>query len=317
LTHAPLLQLPDFNKTFELECDATGIGLGGVLLQERKPVAYFSKKLSGPVLNYSTYDKELYALVRCLETWQHYLWPKVFVIHSDQESLKHICSQGKLNRRHAKWVEFIESFPCVIKHKKGKEKVIPDALSRRYALLTQLGYKIFGLETIKDQYVHDANFKDVLLHCQDGKTWNRFIFNDEFVFQANKLCIPVSSICLLLLQKAHGGGLMGHFGVKKTDDILATHFFWPKKRRDMVCFIAHCTTCEKDKSRLNPHDLYMPLPAPSVPWEDISMDFVLGLPRTKRGCDSIFVVVVRFSKMAHFIPCHKTDDASHIADLFF
>jgi hypothetical protein len=73
LTHAPLLQLPDFNKTFELECDASGIGLGSVLLQERKPVVYFSKKLSGPVLNYSTYDKELYALVRCLETWQYCL----------------------------------------------------------------------------------------------------------------------------------------------------------------------------------------------------------------------------------------------------
>ena len=68
LTHAPLLQLPDFNKTFELECDASGIGLGGVLLQDGKPVAYFSEKLSGPSLNYSTYDKELYALVW---TWKH------------------------------------------------------------------------------------------------------------------------------------------------------------------------------------------------------------------------------------------------------
>jgi hypothetical protein len=124
LTHTPLLQLPDFNKTFEPECDANGIGLGGVLLQERKLVAYFSEKLSGPVLNYSTYDKELYALVRCSETWQHYLRPKEFIIRSDHESLKHICSQGKLNRRHAKWVELIESFPYVIKHKKGKENVM-------------------------------------------------------------------------------------------------------------------------------------------------------------------------------------------------
>jgi hypothetical protein len=90
LTHAPLLQLPNFNKTFEMECDASGIGLGGVLLQDGKPVAYFSEKLSGPSLNYSTYDKELYALVWTLETWQHYLWPKEFVIHYDHESLKHI-----------------------------------------------------------------------------------------------------------------------------------------------------------------------------------------------------------------------------------
>jgi hypothetical protein len=220
LTHAPLLQLPNFNKTFELECDASGIGLGDVLLEERKPVAYFSEKLSGPVLNYSTYDKELYALIRCLETWQHYLWPKEFVIHSDHESLKHIRSQGKLKHRHAKWVEFIEYFPYVIKHKKGKENVIGDALPRRYALFTQLDYKIFGLETIKGQYVHDADFKDVLMHCQDGKTWNKFIFNDGFVFRANKLCILASSIHLLLLQEAHRGGLMGHFGVKKTEDIL-------------------------------------------------------------------------------------------------
>jgi hypothetical protein len=125
------------------------------------------------------------------------------------------------------------------------------------------------------------------------------------VFRANKLCIPAGSIRLLLLQEAHGGGLKGHFGIKKTEDILVAHFFWPKMRRDVVRFVARCTTCQKVKSRLNPHGLYMPLSAPSVPWEDISMDFVLSLPRTKRGCDSIFVVVNRFSKMAHFISCHK------------
>jgi hypothetical protein len=75
LTNAPLLHLPDFNKMFELECDVSGIGLGGVLLQEGKPVAYFSEKLNGAALNYSTYDKELLAFVRTLETQQHYLWP--------------------------------------------------------------------------------------------------------------------------------------------------------------------------------------------------------------------------------------------------
>jgi hypothetical protein len=90
LTHAPLLQLPNFSKTFEFECDASGIGIGGVLLQQGKPIAYFSEKLSVPSLNFLTYDKKLYALVCILGTWQHYLWPKEFVVHSDHESLKHI-----------------------------------------------------------------------------------------------------------------------------------------------------------------------------------------------------------------------------------
>jgi hypothetical protein len=105
--------------------------------------------------------------------------------------------------------------------------------------------------------------------------------------------------------------------VKKIEDVLDAHFFWPKMRCDVEHYVSRCTTCNKAKSRLNPHGLYMPLSVPSVPWEDISMDFVLGLPRTKRGSDSIFLVVVHFSKMAHFITCHKSDNASYVADFFF
>jgi hypothetical protein len=87
------------------------------LLQEKRPIAFFSEKLNGARLNYSIYDKELYALIRALEVWQHYLLPKEFVIHTDHESLRYLKGQSKLNRRHAKWVEFMESFPYVIKGK--------------------------------------------------------------------------------------------------------------------------------------------------------------------------------------------------------
>ncbi|XP_060202503.1 uncharacterized protein LOC132630942 [Lycium barbarum] len=234
-------------ESFEVECDASGKGIGAVLIQESKPIAYFSEKLSGATLNYSTYDKELYALVKALATWQHYLWPREFVVKTDHESLRYFKSQGKLNRRHAKWVEFIETFPYVIAYKQGKENVVADALSRR---------------------------------------------------------------------EAHCGGLMGHFGVPKTLDILAEHFFWPGMQKDVEKVCSQCLECKQAKSKVLPHGLYTPLPVPTSPWLDISMDFVLGLPRTKHGKDSIFVVVDIFSKMTRFIPCLKTNDASHVADLF-
>ncbi|XP_073121957.1 uncharacterized protein [Henckelia pumila] len=106
------------------------VRIGGILMQVGKPVAYFSEKLNGASLNYPTYDKEFYALVRVLETWQHYLRPKEFVIHTDHESLKHLKGQQKLNKRHAKWVAFVETFPYIIKYKQGKENVVADALSQ-------------------------------------------------------------------------------------------------------------------------------------------------------------------------------------------
>jgi hypothetical protein len=126
-----MLALPDFNKTFEIECDASRIGIGAVLMQDRRPIAFFSEKLSGASLKYPTYEKEFYALVRALETWQHYLWPRKFVIHTDHESLKHLKGQGKLNKRHARWMEYIETFPYVIRYKQGKENIVANALSRR------------------------------------------------------------------------------------------------------------------------------------------------------------------------------------------
>ena len=110
--------MPKFSKTFEIECDALRIGIGAVLMQEKKPIAYFSEKLNGVALKYPLCVKELYVLVRALQTWQHYLWPKEFVIYIDHGSLKHLKGQVKLNKHQARWIEFIESFPFFIQYKK-------------------------------------------------------------------------------------------------------------------------------------------------------------------------------------------------------
>jgi hypothetical protein len=182
LTTALVLALSDFGKIFEIECDASGIGIRCVLMEERRPIAYFSEKLCGPTLNYPIYDKELYALVQSLETWQHYLFPKEFVIHSDHESIKYLKGQLKLNRRHAKWCEFIEPFPYIVKYKKGKDNVVANALSRRYALLTQLDVKILGLESINELYPTNSYFAEPYSKCCDGRGWVKFHVNVGFLF---------------------------------------------------------------------------------------------------------------------------------------
>ena len=161
LTHAPVLTLPDFDKTFEIECDASRTGIGAVQTQGGRPVAFFSEKLSGAALNYPIYDKELYALVRSLETWQHYLLSKEFIIHTDHETLKHLRGQTTLKKRHARWLEFVETFPYVIKYKKGKENIVADALSRRHALISLMEAKVMGFEHIKEQYGEDPDFRDI------------------------------------------------------------------------------------------------------------------------------------------------------------
>lgn len=316
MCEAPVLALFNFDKTFEIECDASRIGIGAVLMQDRRSIAYFSEKLSGAALNYPTYDKEFYALVRALEIWQHYLWQKEFVIYTDHESLKHLRGQGKLNKRHARWMEFIKTFPYVIRYKQGKENVMADTLSRRYVLLTTLDSKLLGFEHIKELYEKDVDFSDIYLLCIKGAV-DRFFRHEGYLFRENRLCVPNCSIRELLVREAHSGGLMGHFGVQKTLDVLKEHFYWPKMKSDVERICSRCIGCKKAKSKVLPQGLYTPLPTPNESWVDISMDFVLGLPRTKRGRDSIFVVVDRFSKMAHFIPCHRTDDATNIADLFF
>ena len=109
---------------------------------------------------------------------------------------------------------------------------------------------------------------------------------------------------------------MGHFGVKKTYKAVY-HFYWPSLMKDAERICGRCVTCKKSKTKASNHGLYSALPILSHPWVDISMDFVLGLPRCKAGRDSIFVIVDRFSKMAHFIPYHNIDDAVQVSELFF
>jgi hypothetical protein len=141
--------------------------------------------------------------------------------------LKHLKGQGKLNKRHAKWVEFIETFPYVIKYKQGKENIVADALSRRYAIVSTLNAKLLGFEYVKELYANDDDFASVYGACEKA-AFGKFYRLDGYLFRGNQLCVPNSSMRELLVREAHGGDLMGHFGVRKTLDVLHEHFFFAK-----------------------------------------------------------------------------------------
>ncbi|KAF8109194.1 hypothetical protein N665_0101s0024 [Sinapis alba] len=238
------------------------------------------------MLNFPTYDKELYALIRLLQTWKDYLWTKEF----------------KLNKVHVKWVEFIESFAYGICYKEGKENVGINALSHMYTLLPTLKTKLLGFEQVKTYYESDPDFKEVFKTCEKFHVDKHYRL-DDFLFYENMLCVPNCSLIDLFIRKAHGRDMMGHFGVAKTMSRL----------HDLFLLATHEEGCGENLCQ----GFNTPLPIPTELWTDVYMEFVLGLPRTRKGCDSIFVVVDKFSKMAHFIHYHKTDVSFIVAELFF
>ena len=135
ITEKPILVLPDFQKIFQVKCDASGFAIGVVLSQEDRPIAYFNEKLNEEKEKYSTYDKEFYAIIQTLKKWRHYLSPKEFVLYSDNHALQFISQQEKLNQKHAKWVEYMQNFTFVIKHISGTANKVVDALRRKCLLL--------------------------------------------------------------------------------------------------------------------------------------------------------------------------------------
>ncbi|XP_052185197.1 uncharacterized protein LOC127796833 [Diospyros lotus] len=122
-------------------------------------------------------------------------------------------------------MEFLEAFPYIIKYKKGNSNIVADALSRRYGLITMMNAKLLGFELIKDQYMDDPTFASTYLVCEKGGAVNGFYRHEGYLFKSGKLCIPNGSIRELLVWEAHGGGLPGHFGEKKTLELIKTHFY--------------------------------------------------------------------------------------------
>ena len=131
LTTAPVLIMPNIHKGFDVYCDASRLGLGCVLMQDGKVVAYASRQLRKHEQNYSTHDLELAAVVHALKIWRHYMIGNKCQIFTDHQSLKYIFTQRDLNLRQCRWLELIKDYDLDIQYHPGKANVVADALSRK------------------------------------------------------------------------------------------------------------------------------------------------------------------------------------------
>ena len=349
LLEAPVLQLADVEKSFMVETDASDFAVAGVLLQQGEdmdlhPVAYCSRKLSAAERNYTAAERETLAVVFALKCWRIYLF-RHFDLMTDNMGVVYLRTKPTLTKREARWVEFLADYDFTVFHKPGK-KNIADPLSRRPDLFSdseiggssyppniQLNAIEHTLEINPDLaqlivsgYKCDKDLAPIIRRLKNSSHDNlhdRYLLNETpgYLYlrssPQNRLCIPKSSkLRLALLQEYHDCVTAGHPGRDRTYFRLARYFYWPRMGLDVKAFVKSCDVCQRVKGGQLKTGLLQNLPVPSQPWADISMDFIMGLPRTDTGHDAIYVFVDRLTKCVHLAPTSSTIDAKGSADLY-
>nr|GEW11819.1 RNA-directed DNA polymerase [Tanacetum cinerariifolium] len=178
----------------------------------------------------------------------------------------------------------------------SKNNKVADALSRKTTLLVSISNDVLGSDSIKELYASDKYFRNTWMELETKQHRGEFLLLDGYLFKGNRLCIPKTSLRSQLIKEIHVGGLSAYLGRDKTISSVESRLYCSQLKRDVGAFMKRCVVCQEGKGKAQNTSLYMPLPVPESPWVEISMDFVLGLPRTQRGVDSVFVVFNRFSR---------------------
>ena len=347
LTTAPVLIIPEQGKGYVVYCDACKEGLGCVLMQSGRAVAYASRQLKVHERNYPTHDLELGAVVFALKVWRHYLFGEKFEVFSDHKSLKYVFTQKDLNMRQRRWMEFLEQYDFNLQYHPGKANAVADALSRQAkdTMMCILFDESDALNTLGEFGLRITEKADSATLCtiraepelitrviqsQQGNARTQKFVNKAIRGKSNvwslgnqnelryrdRLYVP-TEMREEVLKELHNSPLAVHPGGNKMYRDVRRTFWWPSLKRSIAHFVAKCFTCQQVKGeRKKPGGELQPLGIPNWKWEDISMDFVSGLPRTRSRNDSIWVIVDRLTKSAHFLPMRKTSDLSSLARLY-
>jgi hypothetical protein len=334
LTIAPVLVLPDLSKNFSIYCDASRVGLGCVLMQEGKVVVYASRQLRKHELNYPTHDLELAAVVHALKIWRHYL-----IGHKSD-----IFTQSDLNLRQHRWLELIKDYELEVHYYLGKANVVADALSRKSYVNEvhvmpmsnelcaefehlNLGIAINAVELVIEPMLEqeirkgqllDDKIKEIVENIPKGKAPGFCLDNKGTLWFGKQLCVPKDkAIREAILREAHKSGYSIHPGSTKMYMDLKEKYWWYGLKRDVAEYVALCDTCQRVKAEYQrPAGLLQPMQIPEWKWEEVGMDFIVGLPHTQRDFDSIWVIVDRLTKVAHFILVKTSYSSAKLAELY-
>ncbi|GJV37492.1 putative reverse transcriptase domain-containing protein [Tanacetum coccineum] len=321
LCNAHVLALPDRPKDFVVYYDASGLGLGFMLMQRGKVIAYASRQLKIHEKNYTTYDLELGAVVFALKIWRHYLYGTKSVIYTDHKSLQHIFSQKELNMRHRCWIELFSDYDCEIRYHPGKANVVVDALSRKekvkpkrvramnMTLQSSIKYSILAAQ--KEASDESAKLQKGLDEMIDFRS-------DGALYYLDRIWVPLKGdVRTLIMDEAYKLKYSVHPGADKMYYDLRDRYWWPRMKKDIAVYVSSCLTCLKVKAEhQRPSGLLQQPEIPEWKWEGIAMDFVPKLPRISSGHDTIWVIVDRLTKSAYFLPMREDYKIDRLARLY-
>ncbi|KAE8707211.1 hypothetical protein F3Y22_tig00110386pilonHSYRG00027 [Hibiscus syriacus] len=335
LTQAPVLIQPESGKDFTVYSDASHSGLGCVLMQESKVVAFASRQLRPHESNYPTHDLELAAVIFALKIWRHYLYGEKCYIFTDHKSLKYLMTQKELNLRQRRWLELLKDYDCVIDYHPGKANIVADALSRKTVLelrslmakmnlyddgtlLAELQVKPTLVDDIKAKQPLDSSLLSIFEQVEQGTNSDYTIDQDEVLCFKGRYCVPdVAELRQTILTEAHSSPYAMHPGGDKMYRNLRERYYWIGIKKDISDFVARCLTCQQVKAEhQHPSGLLQPIKIPEWKWERITMDFVTGLPMTLSKKDSVWVIVDRLTKSSHFIPVRVNYTLDKLARLY-